>query len=149
LFHDFSGHRSVIRAKSAHKKIVAEVLASLPPQIAEQHADWIQAALRDANRKRLVDQLRDLFDAQPAGVLEACEIANVDEFAAIARSSRNYFTHPTDKKPANVPDGRDLLVLRNRLWFLLRACVLGYLGFNEVSVVAALRRSAQRHYFFS
>ena len=69
-----------------------------------------------------------------------------EEFARAVRDTRNFFTHLPSDRPARVPDGRGLVVLHHRLWFLLRACLLRDMGFEVPEVVELLAAAGQRHY---
>jgi hypothetical protein len=61
-----------------------------------------------------------------------------DEFARTVRDSRNYFTHHPSRRSGRLLDGRDLVVLQHRLWFLVRACNLGEMGCAEPEIVQRL-----------
>jgi hypothetical protein len=126
LYHAYSKRfRSVVRSKTDHAALVAALLADVTDDLRAEHGAWIRKALKEANRKRLVDQINDILDDLGQDVLEWCYVADADEFAAVAKAMRNHYTHPTGKQPARVPDeGRDLLILINRLWFVIRACLL-------------------------
>lgn len=45
-----------------------------------------------------------------------------------------------------MPVGRDLIVLHHRLWFLLRACLLRDMGFDEPEVVEILASAGSNYY---
>jgi hypothetical protein len=147
LVHDYSTRTtSILRSKQDHKAIVDAVVAALPAEIHAPHAEWINAALSAANQKRLVDQMRDIADSLPEKVLRICEVVDTDEFSRDIRSARNHYTHPTRKVPKGVPVGRDLYILIQRMWFVLRAFVFIELGLDNGEVQHALSRSAKRHY---
>jgi hypothetical protein len=148
LYHDYAARfESVIRPKPDHRALVDELISGLGDHSKAKHAEWIDAALRQANQKRLVDQVTDILDDLGPELVELCFISDADDFASVCKSARNYYTHPTGRRPSNVPaEGRELLILVNRLWFVVRSCVLLELGFPREQIGAALKQSAQRHY---
>jgi Apea-like HEPN len=147
LYHGYARRlTSALRSRSEHKNLREAVVSALPSSIRDQHQVWIEGALNEANRKRLATQVEEILDDLGADVQAACAIDDVEEFASTLTVSRNYFTHPKRRKPKKLADGRSLIVLANRLWFVVRACVLIELGLPRDDIAATLQRSGQRHY---
>jgi hypothetical protein len=62
------------------------------------------------------------------------------------RDTRNYFTHPSGDGAQKAPEGRELVVLQHRAWFLLRACILREMGLSEAEIAERLFAASQSHY---
>lgn len=147
LYHASSGHFSTrIRPRSEHRRLVDLIVEALSPELRPEHGEWVRGSLAEANRKRLAVQITDVLTHLGSTVLAVCHVADAAAFSAVARATRNYYTHPSGQVPPNVPTGRDLLVLVQRLWFVARACLLTELGLSEAQTADALRRSALSHY---
>lgn len=150
LYHAFADRfESNVRPRPEHKAIVREVAARVPGEIADSHGEWIKGALSEANRKRLVAQVIDVLDDLGVDVTAQCRIADTSEFATIAKNTRNHYTHPTGPAPSDVPEGRELIMLVNKLWFVVRACVFIELGFDRDEIAGALKRSGSKHYLLA
>lgn len=132
-------------SKEKHRALVKQIAEALPSELAE-NLPWIKNAVTEANRKRLADQIKDVLTHLGAEIVARCRVDDAALFASTAAKARNRFTHPAGKEPKGIPEGRDLVVFTNRLWFVVRACVLLELGLSREDVAAALQRSAQRHY---
>lgn len=147
LFHAYAPRmRSAVRPKAVHKEIRDRVISSLPGDVAD-NADWIKKSLNESNRKRLATQIEDILDDLGHEVLNACGIQNTGkEFGGVLAATRNQFTHPKRRVPKKVPEGRDLLVLIHRLWFVVRACIMVELGLPRQEIAEALERSSMKHY---
>ena len=133
------------RPSDEHRALVEEALGHLPQGFREAHGDWIGGALSNSNQKRLVDQLEAILDDLGPEVCEACRVEDAPKFAAATKDARNHYTHPTGTPKETVPEGRDLIIHVNRLWFLARACLLVELGFERPEIAEALGRSARRY----
>jgi hypothetical protein len=140
---------SKYRPTAEHRSLVDEAVGYFPSAFHERHGDWMGEVLRSSNQKRLVAQLEAvLIDLGPE-VLAACQIGDPSGFAVVAKSARNHYTHPAGPPKPNVPDGRDLVIHVNRLWFVVRACVLRELGLSQAETAEALKRSSRRHYLLA
>jgi hypothetical protein len=137
---------SVVRPKAEHANLVSRVVEALPDDLRSEHGAWIEAAVKEPNRKRLVEQLGDILESLGTETLGICGIDYPEAFASTAKSARNHYTHPTRKVPNAVPQGRDLHILAQQLWFVVRGFVFMELGFTQEEVADALRRSSRRHY---
>jgi hypothetical protein len=94
LYHSYCERfESVVRGKSEHRAIVRAVREGLADELAVEHGEWIELALKAANRKRLVEQVKDILDDLGPAVVERCFIADPANFASVAKTARNYFTH--------------------------------------------------------
>jgi len=138
---------SVMRPPEEHRQLVAEVMAGMSPELREQEGEWIERNLLGSNRASLLAQVLRILDSFGGEVIRYCGIPEDREaFAKTVRDTRNFFTHFPSDRPARVPDGRGLVVLNHRLWFLLRACLLRDMGFEDPEVVELLADAGQRHY---
>lgn len=139
--------KSVMRPPEEHRQLVAEVMEGMAPDLREREGEWIKRRLLDSNQASLLDQVRRILDSFGGEVLRFCGIPeDREEFAKTVRETRNYFTHFSSDRSARVPDGRALVVLHHRLWFLLRACLLRDMGFEEPEVVELLAAAGQTYY---
>lgn len=138
--------KSSIRTKVEHKRFRDAVVASLPDELAGS-AEWIKKSLNESNRKRLAAQIEDIVVDLGPEVISACGISGTaKEFGGVVAATRNQFTHPKKKVPKKVPEGRELLVLIHRLWFLVRAAIMDEIGMANREVVQALEGSSTKHY---
>lgn len=138
---------SVMRSPEDHRQLVGQVIEGMSPDLRDQEGEWIEGMLLGSNRASLLDQVRRILDSFGGEVLRFCGIpSDREEFAKTVRDTRNFFTHLPSDRPTRVPDGRDLIVLHHRLWFLLRACLLRDMGFAESKVVELLAAAGQTHY---
>lgn len=138
---------SVMRPPDEHRQLVAEVMEGMAPELREREGEWIERNLLNSNRASLLDQVRRVLDSFGGEVLRFCGIPeDHEEFAKTVRDTRNYFTHFSSDRPARVPDGKALIVLQHRVWFLLRACLLRDMGFDESEIVERLNDAGQRYY---
>ncbi|MGH3427757.1 MAG: HEPN domain-containing protein [Mycobacteriales bacterium] len=150
LFHAHTARmKSTIRTKAKQKEIRERVLASLPEDVAD-NADWIKKSLDESNRKRLATQIEDILDDLGPEVIGACGIqSTAEEFGGVVAATRNQFTHPKKHVPKRVPEGRDLVVLIHRMWFVVRACIMVELGLSREEIAQALERSSLKHYLIN
>ena len=138
---------SVMRPPGEHRQLVAEVIAGMSPELREQEGEWIERILLGSNRASLLAQVLRILDSFDGQVIRSCGISeDRKEFAKTVRDTRNFFTHFPSERPARVPDGRGLVALNHRLWFLLRACLLRDMGFEDPEVVELLDAAGQRYY---
>ncbi len=138
---------SVMRQPDDHRQLVAEIIGDMTPETREREGEWIERILLNSNRASLLDQVLRILDSFGGEVLRFCGIPeDRDEFAKTVRDTRNYFTHFSSNRPARVPDGKALIVLQHRVWFLLRACLLRDMGFEEPEIVELLGDAGQRYY---
>lgn len=146
LYHAYSARFvSVVRPKKEQRAFSKQVVESLPDDLRDQHGEWIRSTLAEANRKRLVMQITDVLEDLGLDAVQSCRVADVSDFASLAKRTRNYYTHPSSVLPDDVPRGRDLHILVQRLWFIVRGCVLVELGLTRDETSAALSRSAQKY----
>lgn len=148
LYFSYSSRfESVMRPPEDHRALVADVMAGMAPELREREGAWIERNLLGSNRASLLDQVLRILDSFGGEVLRFCGIPeDREEFARIVRDTRNYFTHFPSERPARIPDGQALIVLHHRLWFLLRACLLRDMGFEEPDIAELLAAAGQRHY---
>lgn len=138
---------TTMRSTAEHRELVARTVGSLPPDLRERDGDWIEKFLAGANRASLLDQMRRILDSFGDAVLQFCGIpTDREEFARTVRDTRNYFTHSSSERPLRVPEGKGLIVLQHRLWFLLRACLLREMKFEEREIIELLNRASQSYY---
>lgn len=138
---------SVMRPPEEHRQLVAQVMAGMSPALREQDGEWIERNLLSSSRASLLAQILRILDSFDGEVIRYCGIPeDQEEFAKAVRDTRNFFTHFPSERPVRVPDGRGLVVLNHRLWFLLRACLLRDMGFEDPEVVELLAAAGQQHY---
>jgi hypothetical protein len=136
-----------MRPTAEHRELVARVIGALPSDIAEGEGEWMEKLLAGANQASLFDQMRRILGSFGGEVLRFCGIpTDHEEFARTVRDSRNNFTHLSGDRPTRVPEGKGLIVLQHRLWFLLRACLLREMKFEEPEIVELLSRAGQSYY---
>jgi hypothetical protein len=146
LYFDFSPRfDSKYRPSAEHKAIVEEVIAALPETLRDRHGEWVRGSLMNSNQRRLVAQLEAILVDLGPEVTAACGVDDTVAFAVRAKATRNHYTHPSGPPDKGVPQGRDLVIHINRLWFLVRACVLRELGFKDEEIVAGLVGSGRRY----
>ncbi|HET7590121.1 MAG TPA: HEPN domain-containing protein [Solirubrobacterales bacterium] len=146
LYFDYSSRfDSKYRPTAEHRILVDEVTDLLPPEFDEEHGEWIRGALFNANQKRLVAQVEAILAALGPNVLTACEVGEAIEFARRVKAARNHYTHPNGPPDDDVPDGRDLVIHMNKLWFVVRACILQELGLGSDEIATRLAQSARRY----
>jgi hypothetical protein len=146
LYFDFSPRfDSKYRPTNEHREIVEEVIAALPQVLRDRHGEWVRDSLLNANQRRVVAQLEAILMDLGPEVIAACGVDDAAAFARRAKAARNHYTHPSGSVDKEVPEGRDLVIHINRLWFLIRACVLRELGFEDEEIVARLVRSGRRY----
>jgi hypothetical protein len=144
LYFDYSPRfDSKYRPTAKHRVLVDEVTDLLPSTFAGEHGDWIRGALSNANQKRLVAQVEAILGGLGPDVLAACEVGDAAAFARRVKAARNHYTHPSGPPDDDVPDGRDLVIHVNRLWFVVRACILHELGFRRDEIATCLAQSAR------
>ncbi|MGN6663944.1 MAG: HEPN domain-containing protein [Solirubrobacterales bacterium] len=136
---------SKYRPTLEHRVLVDEAIEQMSLEFRERHGSWMHAALLASNQKRLVAQLESILEDLGPKVCAACGISEPSRFAAIAKDARNHYTHPTGSPKASVPEGRDLVIHVNRLWFVARGCVLLELGLERDEVADVLNESARRY----
>jgi hypothetical protein len=118
----------------------------LDSQLRADHGKWIRASLQNSNRASLLNQIEAILDSFEKDVLACCGLGSEERgFAQTLRDARNYFTHPSSEA-RKTPEGRDLIVLQHRAWFLLRACILRELGLSEEQIAERLFAASQSHY---
>jgi hypothetical protein len=148
LFHSYSDRfSSTRRPKDEHDSIVDRVISSLGPELEDDHGKWIRVSLQSSNRASLFNQIETIIDSFEPDVLTSCGLgSNKETFARSVRDARNYFTHPSSDGAKKAPEGRDLIVMQHRTWFLVRACILRELGLNEGEIAERLFAASQSHY---
>jgi ApeA N-terminal domain 1 len=147
LYHGYAARfSSTIRSHAADEQLRETILANLPASIKGEES-WLGDAIRESNRKRLSLQLEEILTDLGPEVVSACGIvAQPASFAKSVVKARNFFTHPKKKIPKGIPQGRELVAMIHRLWFVARACVLLELGLPREFIASALTQAAQRHY---
>jgi hypothetical protein len=146
LYFDYSSRfDSKYRPTAEHRVLVDEVTNMLPSEFGEEHGDWIRGALFNANQKRLVAQVEAILATLGSDVLAACGVGEASEFARRVKAARNHYTHPSGAPGGDVPDGRNLVMHVNRLWFVVRACILHELGFGRDEIAMRLTRSGRQY----
>ena len=111
------------------------VIAAAP----DEHRPWLKERLAHSNEPTLRERLVELH-RRANGVVSGV-LGSADAFADPVVGARNALTHRgTPHKAKEIP-GRELFRLTEQIAFLLTACLMLDLGFVELEVVAATRRS--------
>lgn len=105
----------------------------------------MRSSLLNSNRRSIVSQFEDILADLGPDMLTACGIDDAGAFAKRAKAARNHYTHSTGPPDDVVPEGRDLVIHIDRLWFVTRACVLRELGFENDEIAARLTLSGRRY----
>ena len=132
-------HRAAVRnevlPRAEHKVRLASVIAAAP----DEHRPWLKERLAHSNEPTLRERLVELH-RRANGVVSGV-LGSADAFADPVVGARNALTHRgTPHKAKEIP-GRELFRLTEQIAFLLTACLMLDLGFVELEVVAATRRS--------
>jgi hypothetical protein len=121
----------VVIPKSEHRARKKEIINACP----KEHREWLNDALAHSNEKALQNRITELV-ATFGPALEPIVGRDVEVFAAQATDNRNYFTHYSRryKDEGRVAEGIDLYRLVRRLLFVVRACVLREMGFENDTI---------------
>ena len=125
-----------LKPRDEHKARKKAVLDAIP----EAERDWVQASLARSNDKTLRERVSELVES--FGEALSPLFADIEEFAATATDNRNYYTHYSErtKEAGRIVEGYDLYELVERLLFLVRACVLREMGFENEAIKVLLRQ---------
>lgn len=114
----------------------ARVESIMEADIPDEHREWAEKTLREANRLRLNDRLLELFRTCPP----VAEAVDVERLARTATTTRNYLTHLSNQR-ATVVDGADRWWVGTLIEFVLRYQIILHLGVGEDEANERLRRS--------
>jgi len=134
-----SYHRATFRnevlSRADHKSRLEAVFATAPPE----HLSWLKERLAHSNEPTLRERLVELHNR--ATNIVSGVLGSARDYAAPVVKARNDLTHrgPTDHAPEI--SGRDLFRVTEQTAFLLTACLMLDLGFGEVEIIEATRRS--------
>ncbi len=120
--------------KAARDAFAASLSTDLAPEIRKTALDRLN------NEVTLAARLAHLISSAPRTVVERA-IRQPDNFAALVRSTRNYFTHYDKRLLKKVPQGVELLNLVERMRWLLEGLLLRRLGLPDDGVEALLQRN--------
>lgn len=96
-------------------------------------ADWTHSLTEHANEKRLAERLQELVEDLGATVLPV--IANPEAWAKAVADTRNYYTHYSDYLKSRAAHEFDLVVITKQLWWVVRACLLREMGFDNAKSI--------------
>ena len=108
----------------------------------EDLGQWVDSILQGGNERRLAERLQELVEDLGESVCEV--IADPQAFSKAVTDTRNYYTHYSERKGAQVARQLDLVVMVRTLWIVARACVLRELGL-PVREVRDLMRLDRHH----
>jgi hypothetical protein len=126
----FDSYRMPKKEFRARREAVREALD-------EDLGQWVFDALQYANERGLAERLQELVDLH-GDALGAVLGPNPGGFAKAVADTRNYCTHYSSQLASKAATGLELIVLTDRLWALIRACLLAELGFSSDDAKALL-----------
>jgi hypothetical protein len=83
-----------------------------------------------ANERSLAERVQQLANLHGAALLGSLG-PDPDGFAQGVADTRNYYTHYSEHLADKAETGLDLIVMTDRLWVLVRACLLAEMGFSD------------------
>jgi hypothetical protein len=92
-------------------------------------ADWTDSLTEHANEKRLAERLQELVE--DLGDTVSPVIANPEAWAKAVADTRNYYAHYSDYLQSKAASGFDLVIMTKQLWWVVRACLLREMGFDN------------------
>jgi hypothetical protein len=133
LYHQFNfpGNH---QPQDEFKSRIDAIVAAVPGE-----EKWLRERLSHANRLTLADRLRALLAGKKDLTGEL--ISDTEEFVAVVRDTRNYYTHYDDRlrKSGRVAEGVELMKLTERMRMFLEACFLSDLGAPGSAVSRVLK----------
>ena len=115
--------------KQDFKQKRALVKSTLHAAKLDDLADWTHSLTEHANEKRLAERLQELVE--DLGDTVSPVIANPEAWAKIVADTRNYYTHYSDYLKTRAAHGFELVVVTKQLWWVVRACLLREMGFDN------------------
>jgi hypothetical protein len=132
-------HRAAVRNEvlppAEHKVRLASVVTAAP----DEHRSWLEERLAHSNEPTLRERLVELHGR--AGGIVSGVLGSAHAFAGPVVTARNALTHRGKPNKAKEIAGRELFRLTEQTAFLLTTCLMLDLGFGELEVVEATRRS--------
>lgn len=131
-YHRATGRNEVL-PRAEHKARKASVYAAAPPE----HLAWLKERLAYSNEPTLRERLVELYERAfnvVGGVL-----GSANDYAAPIVKARNALTHRGERRE-RIP-GRELFKMTEQTAFLMTACLMLDLGFEELEVVEGTRRA--------
>jgi hypothetical protein len=129
--------RNEVLPEDEHSVRLDAILAASPLE----HRKWLEERLRYSNEPTLRQRLNELHDR--AGGVVAGVLGSAAEYVGPVVEARNDLTHRGKAGKTSEISGRDMFRLTEETTFLLTACLMLDLGFDETAVVEATRRSPQ------
>jgi hypothetical protein len=111
------------------KKTFADRRRAVRDTLGADLGEWAYGLLANANERALAERVQELVGIH-ASVLGTALGPNSARFAQTLANTRNYYTHYSKRLEAKAATGLELIVLTERLWALVRACLLHELGFG-------------------
>ncbi len=138
VYHARSNISGSVQTKEDFRKRMQAILEVV-------HGDerrWLKEKLQHANQKTLAERIKEILDLHPSESLRLT--ANIDDFAAKVRHSRNYYTHYDQElwQSGKVAKGLELRRIVNALADLLQICWLKELGIHGKPIEEVLNRNA-------
>jgi hypothetical protein len=91
--------------------------------------EWVFGLSEHANERALAERLQELVDLYSPALSGALG-ADSGRFAQETADTRNYYTHYGEHLADKAATEMELVVLTDRLWALVRACLLHEMGFD-------------------
>jgi len=134
-YHRATGQNDILPPEE-HQARLEAIYATGP----EEHRVWLEGRLAFSNAPTLRDRLYALH-ARVAGIVSGV-IGSAEAYAGPVVATRNALTHRGDRGRKTKPiPGRALYRMTEQTVFLLTACLLQDLGFDDVEIVTATRRT--------
>ena len=119
--------------KQEFKQKRALVKSTLHEAKLDDLADWTHSLTEHANEKRLAERLQELVEDLGETVSPAT--SNPETWAKTVADTRNYYTHYSDYLQSKAAHGFDLVIMTKQLWWVVRACLLREMGFDNAKSI--------------
>ena len=116
-----------------YKKKLNEIVNSVP----EEHKDFVKERLSYANALTLSDRLKELVGKCPVEIKKKY-FPDEETFIKQIRDSRNYYTHYDKSGKKHILEGKDLMLLTERIRLLIVCIILFHLKFSSDDLVKIL-----------
>jgi hypothetical protein len=120
-------------SKQQFKQNRSQIKEALVAADLKQLADWNHSLIEHANEKRLAERLQELVEDLGDTVLPV--IANSGAWAKAVADTRNYYTDYSDYLLPKAAHDFDLVVMTKQLWWVVRACLLREMGFDNAKSI--------------
>ena len=120
-----------------HRQRVDSILTA----VRNEHRDWLEEKLRYSNERTFRSRLKELVGMDGGGTWPW--IADPDGFVQKVVDARNYYTHYDSALEGKAARDADLYVLCQQLHLLLKAQLLGELGFQTERCIEFIQKGSR------